>query len=81
MLEGRSVTILGLGFEVVGAFFLARGVLKMAPDTIALLSMARFGFNYDVVKSLAGQRAAFEVGFALLILGFVFPSGWSFAVL
>ena len=52
------------------AFFLVRGNLGLSAEVIAKLASTGWGYNVEIVKSLASQRADTCVGFVLLLFAF-----------
>src|SRR6266852_5893183 len=58
-------------FAQVAALVLTLGAaLFLARGTFSLLATTKWGFNPDVVKSLAGQASDTQVGTLLLLLAF-----------
>ncbi len=62
------IQITGLLLTLEAAVFLAKGNLGLSAETIAQLSSTKFGYNPDVIRSLAQQRADTWIGVALLLL-------------
>jgi len=67
-----------LVLTVESAFFLARGNLELSANVIARLACTGWGYNVEIVKILASQRADTWVGFVLLLFALVFQMGNAF---
>lgn len=64
------IQITSLLLTLEAAIFLAKGGLGLSAEAIAQLSSTRFGYNPDLVRSLAQQRCDTWVGVGLLLLAF-----------
>src|SRR5438270_455749 len=67
----RSFLQIGsISLTLASALFLAKGNLVLSVEQIAQLSATKWGYNPDVLKSLAQQRAETWVGVVFLLLAF-----------
>ena len=64
------IQITGLALTLEAAAFLAKGNLGLSAESIAALSSTKVGYNPDVIRSLAQQRADTWIGVVLLLLAF-----------
>ena len=65
------VQMTALILTLEAAIFLARGNLGLSAQVIAELSSTKWGYNLDVAKSLAGQRADTWIGLVLILIAFI----------
>lgn len=65
------IQVAGLAFTLEAAFFLARANIGLSAETLAQIASTKWGYNPDVVRSLAQQRADTWIGFAFLLAAFV----------
>ncbi|MEK7156278.1 MAG: hypothetical protein AAB790_00520 [Patescibacteria group bacterium] len=52
----------------LSSFFMIRGVMKFSPAEMAKMSGARLGFNLEIGKNFASQKADTVTGFVLLMV-------------
>jgi hypothetical protein len=69
---GAQFSIFGLILDILGAWFLARGLVRKTNKEIRLESGTYYGGNRFLSDSLNLQRIESRVGFGFLFLGFSF---------
>jgi hypothetical protein len=65
------VAVFGLSLDIIGAYFLARGIGGKPPVAIASESATAWGYNGKIMRSLLDQKADSQAGFVFLFAGFL----------
>jgi hypothetical protein len=82
MLSITDLFTVGVGFDLLGGFFLGRGLLASPGEIVRRVGDLRWGGgNPALVVSQLGSRADAVIGLVLLGLGFVFQAGSYIAVI
>lgn len=66
----NSISLIGIVFDIVGAWFLSRGLIKKPIEEIRTESVMSF-FNYYYAPGSIRQKSESTTGFLFLFLGFV----------
>jgi len=67
-MSGKVLTVIGLSFDLLGAFVIGWGVI-LTKDEAEKLAGTYYGKNTFLERSLLGQRNKTLVGLVLLVLG------------
>jgi hypothetical protein len=65
------IQVLALSLALMSSFFLIKGTVTLSVNDLAELSLAKYGYNLNVLKNLSANRADTVVGFCLLIGSFL----------
>ena len=66
----EDIFVAGIGFDIAGAYLLARGLIQ-SPPRILILSSSFFGFNPAQVVARIEDKVSAYFGVSTLVLGFL----------
>lgn len=69
---GKLITLFGLFFDVLGAWYISRGIIKKTEDELKSETGFAFAPNDNYIISGLKQKIEGDYGFAFLTLGFTF---------
>ena len=76
MSVNNAISLIGIIFDILGAWFLAMGLIKKPIEEIRIESVMNF-FNYSYALGYIKQKTESTVGFLYLFIGF-FMQGFSY---
>lgn len=65
------IGVFGLMFDITGAWFISRGLVKKTDKQIINESRTYYGANFNITKSNVYQKVECTIGFVFLAVGFM----------
>lgn len=68
----EDIFVAGIGFDIAGAFLLARGLLFLSAPEILNLAASYYGWSPPEIVARVEEKVSTNIGVGALVLGFLF---------